>query len=134
MFWSDSCGRAGSGVLTLVQVNCHVAGNLPGLGGFDGTLRGNTYSFTLTFSDPCAGTATGTATMPAGTAAFNGTYSGTQSGGGNCCTPVTGAFSFDFFPTRPPTTVTPGPSATPVSVTPTLTTTPTRTATPTFTP
>ncbi len=129
VFWSDSCGRSGTGVLTLSQSVCHVTGILPGLGTFSGDVLGNTYSFTLTFSDPCSGTATGTATMPTGTSAFNGTYSGTQSGSGNCCSPVTGAFSFDFFPTRPPTTVTPGPSATPVSVTPTLSTTPTRTAT-----
>ncbi|MEO8431164.1 MAG: hypothetical protein ABI592_06605 [Acidobacteriota bacterium] len=130
VFWSDSCGRSGSGSLVLAQSVCHVTGSLPGLGDFEGNLRGSTYSFTLTFKDPCAGTATGTATMPTGTNVFTGNYSGTQTGSG-CCSPVNGSFSFDVFPTQPPTTVTPGPSvtagpsATPVTVTPGLPLTPT---------
>ena len=102
-FWSDSCGRSGSGTMVIAQTGCSFTATLTGLGTFSGTVANSTLTFSLQFSDPCSGTANGTATVSG--AAVNGTYSGSQTGNG-CCSPVTGNITFQFAPT-PGTTVTP---------------------------
>ena len=108
MFWSDSCGRSGNGMIVLAQSGCSVTGAIASLGTFAGTVSGSTFSFTLTFTDPCGGSATGTASING--SAVTGSYSGTQTGAAPCCTAVSGTFSFDYSPTRVPTTPTPTPT------------------------
>jgi hypothetical protein len=110
-FWSDSCGRSGSGTMVIAQSGCTFTATFTGLGTFSGTVSGSTLNYTLTFADPCSGTATGTATVSGAT--VSGTFSGTESGTG-CCnsTSVTGNLTFQFPPT-PATTST--PTTTPTS-------------------
>ena len=108
MFWSDSCPRSGSGQIVISQLGCGFQGNLSGLGNFAGTISGNNLSYTLTFTDPCGGSATGTAVVSG--AAVSGMYSGTQTGPSPCCSNPKGTFSFDFAPTPVPTTPTVTPA------------------------
>jgi hypothetical protein len=106
-FWSDSCGRSGSGVLVIAQSGCTFTGTLNGLGNFNGTVSNSTLTYALQFTGSCSGTASGTATVNG--PAISGTYSGTQSGAG-CCSPVNGSITFQFAPT-PSTSPTPTPGA-----------------------
>lgn len=90
---ANSCGGTGRGIVVLAQSGCSFTALLPGASTLQGTVSGNTFTFSGVFASPCAGTFSGSGTVTAG--AVNGTFTGTSQGGPGCCPagPVSGSFT-----------------------------------------
>jgi hypothetical protein len=89
---SDSCGARAEKTATVSQSECSFSLDL-GIASVQGTINGNSFTFTGTTAAPCSVSVSGSGSMSG--PAINGTYTGTSPGGAGCCPAgtFTGSFS-----------------------------------------
>lgn len=94
LHFANSCGASVSGGAVVAQEGCSVSAAIPTIGQLEGTLDGNSLTFTLSPVSCGSTVTTGTATIGAN-GSISGTFTGHSPGGSGCCPAgtVTGSFT-----------------------------------------